>query len=127
MEIEQALKWADIWGQVPSNPPRGDAQAMTALADEVRRLRGEAGNLRAFAQDVMQCWPMGDLDGGELQDAAEKHGLLRPETRHEPCCEGCSCAEYALPVEFSDGVTCYRKTPLLTGKTHNAGNERTAD
>lgn len=89
------------------------AEALEALLAETELLRG-------FAQEVMQCWPMGDLDGGTLQDAAEKYGLLRPETRHEPCGEGCSCAEYALSVEFADGVTCYRKTPLLTGKTHNA-------
>jgi len=90
------------------------------MHEENARLNAEVNSLRAFAQEVMQCWPMGDLDGGTLQDAAEKHGLLRPETRHEPCGEGCACAEYALPVEFADGVTCYRKTPLLTGQTHNA-------
>ena len=39
MEIEQALKWADTWGSVPSHPPSGDAQALMALASEVRKLR----------------------------------------------------------------------------------------
>jgi hypothetical protein len=70
--------------------------------------------LRAFAQEVMECWPMGGIDGGELQDIAEKHGLLRPETRYAPCREeGCTCAEYVNAQEFEQGVTCYRKTALL--------------
>ena len=68
-----------------------------------------------FAQAVMECWPMGDLDGSTLQDAAVAHGLLVPETRHEPCAEGCCCAENADAQEWSFGVVCYRKTPLLKG------------
>lgn len=39
MEVEQALKWADTWGPIPSVPPNGDAQALMALAAEVRKLR----------------------------------------------------------------------------------------
>lgn len=84
-------------------------------AEALEELVAENDALRAFAQGVMEAWPMGDVDGGTLQDLAEKHGLLKPETRREPCGEGCSCAEYALPVEFADGVTCYSKTPLLKG------------
>lgn len=71
--------------------------------------------LRAFAQGVMEVWPIGDLDGGTLQDLAVKHGLLKPEIRYTPCGEGCTCAEYATTKEFEAGVECYRKTPLLTG------------
>ena len=62
---------------------------------------------------------MGDLDGDTLQDAAVAHGLLVPETRHEPCAECCNCAENADAQEWSFGVVCYRKTPLLKGS--NAG------
>ena len=44
---------------------------------------------------------MGGIDGGELQDIAEKHGLLRREVRYAPCREeGCVCAEYADAQEF---------------------------
>ena len=75
----------------------------------------EAKQLRAFAQGVMRYWPEGAPDGAALQDLAEKHGLLKPETRNAPCGEGCACAEYAGSQEWSRGVTCYRKTPLLTG------------
>ena len=89
------------------------------LRDELARVEIERDALRSFAQAVMECWPMGDLDGGELHDAAVAHGLLIPETRHEPCAEGCNCAENADAQEWRLGVVCYRKTPLLKGP--NAG------
>ena len=88
----------------------------------------ELDALRAFAQDVMECWPIGDLDGGTLQDAAEKHGLLKPEVRHEDCSDtngnGCNCAGNCSPKEWEDGVVCYRKTELLLG--HNVRINRRA-
>lgn len=71
--------------------------------------------LRAFARDAMRVWPHGDLDGGDLQDIAEKHGLLRQETRYEPCGDGCNCAEVCDEEDFKRGVTCYLKTELLMG------------
>ena len=86
-----------------------------AQAGDAERLREENRKLRDFARAVMECWPMGDLDGDTLQDAAVAHGLLKPETRHEPCGEGCNCAQYAEASEFESGVVCYRKTPLLKG------------
>ena len=76
----------------------------------IARLTAELASLRAFAQAVMESWPESDVDGGELQDMAERHGLLRPETRTEPCGEDCLCAEVG---DFP--TTCYRKTGLLKG------------
>jgi hypothetical protein len=76
----------------------------------------EIDALRAFAQAVMEAWPMFDLNGDTLQEVALKHRMLKPETRHEPCGETCSCAEYSGQSEWNDGVVCYRFTPLLTGK-----------
>ena len=67
--------------------------------------------LRAFAQAVMESWPEGDVDGGHLQDIAEKHGLITPLNVTEPCSEtGCMCKE----MDNLPGI-CYRKTQLLTG------------
>ena len=60
--------------------------------------------LRGFARDIMACWPDGDVDGGHLQDVAVHHGLLRPETRTEPCGDACACVEYG---DFPS--TCYRR------------------
>jgi len=81
----------------------------------LRELREENAKLRAFAQDVMGYWPEGAPDGGDLQELAEKHRLLKPETRHEPCGQECPCAECVDDNEWGGGVTCYRRTPLLMG------------
>lgn len=72
----------------------------------------ETEKLRAFAQQVMTCWPGGDVDGGFLQDAAEACGLIELKTMDKPCGENCQCAEYG--GDFP--TTCYRKTRLLTGE-----------
>lgn len=69
-------------------------------------LKAERDALRAFAQAVMESWPNGDVDGGELQDAAHEHGLLH-------CSEECACEYYCVTEEVVD---CYRPTPLLTGE-----------
>lgn len=82
-------------------------------ATEIRRLRAENETLRAFARGVMAAWPDGDVDGGALQEIAVAHGLLVPETRTEPCGDACECAEYHSPEDMADGVTCYRRGPLL--------------
>ena len=37
---------------------------------EIARVRAERDALRAFAQDVMRCWPEGGIDGGDLQHLA---------------------------------------------------------
>lgn len=39
MNIEEALQWSDVFGKIQSDPPTGDAPALTALAEEVRKLR----------------------------------------------------------------------------------------
>ncbi len=81
----------------------------------VRELREEVRKLRAFAQGVMEAWPLGDVDGGTLQDLAFQHGLIVPEKRFEPCGEACTCAEYLSGTEWQEGQTCFRRTPLLKG------------
>lgn len=39
MTCDEALKWADVFGPIQSDPPTGDAPALLTLAAEVRRLR----------------------------------------------------------------------------------------
>lgn len=89
------------------------------IVAQVTQAREERDKLRAFAQDVMSAWPEGAPDGADLQEWGAKYGLLRPETRTEPCGpvnphsgdhEQCNCEECG--VEFP--AECYRKTPLLT-------------
>ena len=80
----------------------------------------DALKLRAFAQSVMSYWPDGSPDGGDLQEIAENNGLLKQEIRHEPCGENCACNDYVSSgTEWSDGITCYRRTLLLTGTGHD--------
>ena len=78
MEIEQALKWADTWGQVPSNPPRGDALALTSLAAEVRRLRecwNDAQKCAATAADSERLeWLMRNVSGKEFRRLGVTYG-----------------------------------------------------
>ena len=63
------------------------------------KTKADRDKLRAFAQRVMEAWPDGDVDGGELQEAAVACGLLELD-----------------PLFVRDGIEGYRRTPLLTGK-----------
>lgn len=64
--------------------------------------------LRAFAQDIMRAWPTGGIDGGELQEAALRHGLIAPA---EP--EQDEREEWSL----EEGDAWYRHTALLMPNT----------
>ncbi|QQP96462.1 hypothetical protein [Lysobacter enzymogenes] len=69
-----------------------------------------AAKFGAFAVEILNLdadW-IGDVDGGMLQDAAVKHGLLDPVEVAEPCGEGCNCSAYGeFPHE------CFRPTPIM--------------
>lgn len=74
--------------------------------------------LIAFAKDMLQPALHGvDLNGGDVQEAGLKHGLLRDVTAYWPCGDACQCADVA---EFP--TTCYRFTevldPGIEGATH---------
>jgi hypothetical protein len=75
--------------------------------------------LRAFALAALEDWPEGAPDGFDLQDLGVKYGLLalKDPRPTEPCGEGCWCAEYFSSDEFSGGVDCYIRTPLLLGSS----------
>lgn len=60
--------------------------------------------LRAFARDIMRAWPEGGVDGGELQEAALRHGLLEPSEPTQEERDECGLEE---------GDAWYRKTELL--------------
>ena len=73
-------------------------------------------NLRGFVRDIMENWPRGDVEGGDLQDLAIKYGLvkLNDPPPNQPCGEECLCADYYDFGEFANGaVECYTKTELL--------------
>ena len=39
MTIDDAIKWADVFGAIECDPPDGNGLALTALVAEVRKLR----------------------------------------------------------------------------------------
>ncbi|MGF6153969.1 hypothetical protein [Pseudomonas fluorescens] len=64
--------------------------------------------LKAFANELINgSLEGGSFDGGDIQDIAVKHGLLRIESRDKECGEICACREFGFPAE------CYRKTDLI--------------
>ncbi|QDP51249.1 MAG: hypothetical protein Unbinned7913contig1002_4 [Prokaryotic dsDNA virus sp.] len=63
-------------------------------------------DLKGFADEVLSVvWDGNDIDGGSMQDIAERFGLIEKVIATEPCCEDCICAEV---MEFP--AECYRKT-----------------
>jgi hypothetical protein len=100
------------------------AAALEAQAAQIAERDAQIEALLAFATDIMEAWPMGGIDGAELQDIAEKHGLLSPVTLTAPCHEECNCTDYGLtPEEWASGHICYRKTALLRGDAAMAAKE----
>lgn len=85
---------------------------LTPLELEVIRLRV----FREFVKELFELWDFeGDIDGGDFQDLAVKHGLLTPETHVTPCTKEdeayyCTCAEY---YGANEEVTCYRYSSIL--------------
>lgn len=78
----------------------------------------ELSRLRDFAQAIMEAadWPEGgDVEGGQIQDIAEEHGLLVKTEQTKPCGEDCWCLEYNGEISETSPAICYRKTPLLLG------------
>jgi hypothetical protein len=51
--------------------------------------------------------PIGDVDGGDIQDKALDLGILTTHEVSEPCGEHCACAEYGFPA------TCLREADWL--------------
>ncbi len=71
--------------------------------------KDQIDSLASFALEILDDWPeLGTLDGGDLQDIAEKHKILIPQIVYAPCSdETCVCAEMCSDSEFARGVTCY--------------------
>lgn len=106
---------AALAAQAAEHAPITDATYL-GLAEDIARLTAEGEALKLFALAMLEHWPLGDVDGGELQEEAVKHGLLVPETRTAVCSEeGCNCAEYYSAEEWAEGITCYRKAAWLKG------------
>ncbi|HFX1358688.1 TPA: hypothetical protein ACRNNR_000644 [Pseudomonas aeruginosa] len=88
------------------------------VVEEVKRLNGKTvseGLLRgmaAFSQEIISgALEGGSFDGADIQDSAERHGLIAKQVMNEPCRgpeEYCACAwSTSFPTE------CYRITAEL--------------
>ncbi|HHW2638505.1 TPA: hypothetical protein ACUUAD_005961 [Pseudomonas aeruginosa] len=79
---------------------------------EIQELRENAAKLAAFAQEIISgALEGGSFDGADIQESAERHGLIAKQVMNEPCCgpeEYCACAwSTSFPTE------CYRITAEL--------------
>lgn len=99
----------------------GDVIRQRTIADTTQPGPDVRG-LVSFALELIDgAWKGGSFDGGDIQEAGVRHGLLVVEQRKESCGEHCDCAEYGFPSE------CYRLTPALaahrkaqrTGESHD--------
>jgi len=85
------------------------AEGHARIVDSLRAQLAERDALRSFANEIIAAaYEGGSFEGGDIQDMAVKHGLLRIESRVAECGESCACREYGFPAE------CYRKTALLS-------------
>ncbi len=105
--LREALKWAaaalqaiapdeDTVRDNATGETRSVGQILDA-ADAALASAAQRDLLRDFARAVMQAWPEGGIDGGELQDIALAHGLLRQ----------------AVPPADWDGCHYYERTELI--------------
>jgi len=89
-----------------------------ACLDELARLNGKTVSeglllgMAAFAQEIISgALEGGSFDGADLQESAERHGLIAKQVMNEPCRgpeEYCACAwSTSFPTE------CYRITADL--------------
>ncbi|HCL3459502.1 TPA: hypothetical protein N2A57_001739 [Pseudomonas aeruginosa] len=93
---------------------KGDAarQQCGGMEMEIQDLRENAARLAAFAQEIISgALEGGSFDGADLQESAERHGLIAKQMMREPCRgpeEYCACAwSTSFPTE------CYRITAEL--------------
>lgn len=89
-----------------------------ACIDELSRINGKTVSeglllgMAAFAQEIISgALEGGSFDGADIQESAERHGLIAKQVMNEPCRgpeEYCACAwSTSFPAE------CYRVTPEL--------------
>ena len=100
VRLAEGLTTHNYSGACPSDesPKSRDPQCVVCWAiDAALASAAQRYLLRDFARAVMQAWPEGGIDGGELQDIALARGLLRP----------------AEPPTDWDGCNFYEKTELI--------------
>ena len=122
-EASEIFDFARMWASAAvrySGAPQQEQEfiaLLNSMAEEPIDRVTDQKNLRGFVREIMENWPLSDIDG-KLQDLAIKYGLikLRDPPPSEPCREECTCVDYFDLQEFVDGkVECYERTNLLLG------------
>jgi len=63
-----------------SYPKQTGADDMAGVVQSIEMAADQIEKLLAFAKEVIRgSWEGSNLDGGDIQEMAEKHGLLQPE------------------------------------------------
>ncbi|WP_221768634.1 hypothetical protein [Pseudomonas aeruginosa] len=129
MEIEELrAELAELRAMVVVVPERKGGQSTipglhrnrgwNACLDELARINGMTVSeglvqgMAKFAQEII-CGALdgGSFDGADIQESAERHGLIAKQVMNEPCRgpeEYCACAwSTSFPAE------CYRVTPEI--------------
>lgn len=92
------------------------AEGMIAVGQElinrdlrITELEAELAALKEFARHVIQieCWSLYEQDGGDLQDLAEKLGLIEQHTA--------TVADVDEESDFEVGDIIYKFTDILKG------------
>ncbi|HHM9318122.1 TPA: hypothetical protein ACRNS5_005348 [Pseudomonas aeruginosa] len=107
-------------GAIPRNADEVSAwkEGWNACLDELSRINGKTVSeglllgMAAFAQEIISgSLEGGSFDGADIQESAERHGLIAKQVMNEPCRgpeEYCACAwSTSFPTE------CYRITAEL--------------
>lgn len=89
------------------------AEAVREIRKRVEQLENQVDILKKYARWTF--WASDDwcdnLDGADIQEKAEKMGLIKETQMAEPCGDRCACADVYGLDEFP--VTCYRYVDWL--------------
>jgi hypothetical protein len=79
------------------------------LKSDIEQLQAENKRLKEFARQVIMdvCWDMHEPDGGDMQDIAEKLGLIKPTIATEDDIDDES--------DFEVGDTIFKFADILKG------------
>lgn len=87
-----------------------DLGMICKLEEQVQQLQSENERLKGFARKVIKetCWNINEIDGGDVQELAEKLGLIVPKTATEDDVDDFS--------DFEAGDTIYQFSDILKGE-----------
>jgi len=119
-ERQEAVAWLIDWPEEPelghyfSDDPNPTARSRPLYT--IPQPAPDVHGLVSFALELIKgAWEGGSFDGGDIQDAGVRHGLLVVEQREESCGDHCSCAEHGFPIE------CYRLKPAMAAYRAKGG------